>query len=147
MTIQVHSTSPVLSRTKGLSVPGKSFLRLIGVTGYFSQVNVCLARGKSLVVGRSRRCSVSLQETPAYTNGDAAKIRKEAEFRKVSREHFKISFLHPYIVEIENLSQNGTYLDGKKVDRILLSDFRTKPHDISFGDGQEMRLEWESSGG
>lgn len=45
----------------------------------------------------------------------------------------KFTYVSPDMVEVENLSPNGTYLDGHKIDRVMLTDCRTKPHAIRLG--------------
>lgn len=124
----------------------RSGLSLVGVEGYFARESYRIERGQAFVVGRSRGCGISLQRTAKFANGERARAVEDPNFRKVSREHFRISFLHPYLVEIENLSGNGTFIDGERVDRVLLSDFRSRSYEIAFGGREKLRLEWESDG-
>jgi hypothetical protein len=45
----------------------------------------------------------------------------------------RITYLAPDVVEILNLSPNGTLVDGHRVDRILLDDVRRTRHEIRLG--------------
>jgi hypothetical protein len=92
--------------------------------------------GQQATAGRSRRCTWSLKRTLPYLDdrdGARARIREGLAFTSVSRCHCKISFLAPDLVEVENLATNGTLVDGRKVDRVQLSDARTRPHTIQLG--------------
>ena len=51
----------------------------------------------------------------------------------MSRRHCRISFLAPNLVEIENLATNGTLVDGRKIDRLVLEDARFATHTIQLG--------------
>jgi pSer/pThr/pTyr-binding forkhead associated (FHA) protein len=95
-----------------------------------------LTLGERVTCGRSRRCHWSLKRTVPYLEDkDGARKRLEATlaFRSVSRRHCRISFLTPDLVEIENLSSNGTLVDGRPIDRLMLTDCRTRPHVLQLG--------------
>jgi pSer/pThr/pTyr-binding forkhead associated (FHA) protein len=92
--------------------------------------------GETVLAGRSRWCEWSLKRTPAYLkdeNGTRQDLRASLSWRSVSRRHCRITYLSPDMVDVENLSANGTLVDGHRVDRILLTDCRTKPHLIQLG--------------
>ncbi len=92
--------------------------------------------GQSLTAGRSRRCGWSLKRTLPYLedpDGAREKIRASLGFTSVSRHHCRISFLAPDRVEIANLATNGTLVDGRPIDRLLLEDVRFKTHTIQLG--------------
>jgi pSer/pThr/pTyr-binding forkhead associated (FHA) protein len=92
--------------------------------------------GEAVTVGRSRRCTWSLKRTVPYLeNRDGARERQEESlaFRSVSRRHCRITFLAPDLVEVENLSSNGTLVDGRAVDRLMLVDCRTRAHTLQLG--------------
>jgi hypothetical protein len=100
--------------------------------------------GESIVLGRSRHCDWSLKKTPRYLANDAGyrdRLKQSLPFRATSRKHCKITFAAADMVEVENLSANGTLVDGHRVDRIVLTDCRTKPHEIRLGaDGVRIEL-------
>lgn len=92
--------------------------------------------GASVTAGRSRRCSWSLKRTLPYLqdkDGERARIRASLAFVSVSRTHCRISFLAPNLVEVENLATNGTLVDGRPIDRLVLEDARLCTHTIQLG--------------
>ena len=92
--------------------------------------------GESIVVGRSRHCDWSLRRTPRYLKSpddDRSAIKQDLAYNSVSRKHARISYVAPDMVEIKNLSGNGTLVDGKIVDKIVLTDCRENTHKIQLG--------------
>jgi pSer/pThr/pTyr-binding forkhead associated (FHA) protein len=106
--------------------------------------------GESVVVGRSRHCDWSLKRTPGWLrkpDAERVRIRKSLPWRATSRRHCRISYIAPDIVDVENLSINGTIVDGHKVDRIVLTDCRRHPHSIRLGpDGVTLQLRHAGNG-
>jgi hypothetical protein len=100
--------------------------------------------GESITCGRSRRCHWSLKRTVPYLedrNGARERLEAAIAFRSVSRRHCRISFLALDLVEVENLSSNGTLVDGHAVDRLMLTDCRTRAHVLQLGpEGLELEL-------
>ncbi|MDJ0520620.1 MAG: FHA domain-containing protein [Planctomycetota bacterium] len=97
---------------------------------------VRLSLGASIVVGRSRHCDWSLRRAPSYLKSDSDgrdDIRNDLRYNSVSRKHARVSYVSADMVEIENLSGNGTLVDGKLVDKIVLTDCRTETHRIQLG--------------
>lgn len=95
-----------------------------------------LAVGETIVVGRSRHCDWSLRRTPMFlkSDRDARKaIEADTLYSSVSRKHVRISYLAPDMLEIENLSGNGTLVDGRSVDKVVLTDIRRASHTIQLG--------------
>ena len=114
----------------------RKFLQLRGTGDLGDGETLKLSMGETIVVGRSRHCDWSLKRTPAYltSTGDRRdRIKKSIAFRSVSRQHVRISFLAPDMVDVENLSSNGTIVDGSRVDRIVLKDCETQAHSIQLG--------------
>lgn len=92
--------------------------------------------GESVLCGRSRRCHWSLKRTAAYLEdkgGARERMESSLAFTSVSRHHCRVSFLAPDLVEVQNLSSNGTLVDGRPVDRLMLLDCRTRPHTLQLG--------------
>jgi len=109
-------------------------LRGLGDLASGQQVKVNL--GETITVGRSRHCDWSLRRAPSYlkSNGDGRDvIRHDLRYNSVSRKHAHIRYVAPDMVEIENLSGNGTLVDGKLVDKIVLTDCREQTHRIQLG--------------
>lgn len=95
-----------------------------------------LAVGETIVVGRSRHCDWSLRRTPMFLKGDQGvrkALRADTLYSSVSRKHVRISYVAPDMLELENLSGNGTIVDGRSVDKLVLTDIRTTPHRIQLG--------------
>lgn len=114
----------------------RHYLRLAGRDGLTRGESLKISLGESVVVGRSRTCDLSLKKTPQYLRDDGgarARIQASLPFRATSRRHVRITYLAPDVVEVENLSPNGTLVDGHRVDRRLLSDVRRTAHEIRLG--------------
>jgi hypothetical protein len=112
------------------------YVLLRGVEGIGEGETLKINLGETVFVGRSRRCQFSLKKTTGYLLAEddrREEIRDSLAFRCTSRRHCRIAYLSPDVVEIENLSPNGTIVDGHRVDRILLQDVRTTPHRIRLG--------------
>lgn len=120
------------------------YLALKGEGDLAAGQNLKLSLGETIVVGRSRHCDWSLKRAPAYlkTSGaDRVALHKRMQYCSVSRKHVRIAFLAKDMVELKNLSANGTYVDGKRVDRIVLEDCTTREHLIRLGPhGPTLRL-------
>ena len=114
----------------------RKYLKLRGTGPWGEGENLKLSLGETVVCGRSRHCDWSLKRTPTYLKAERAErdeLKKGVEFRSVSRQHVRIAFLAPDMVDIENLSSNGTFVDGNRVDRIVLKDCETQAHTIQLG--------------
>jgi pSer/pThr/pTyr-binding forkhead associated (FHA) protein len=100
--------------------------------------------GKSVVVGRSSKADISLKKCRKYKEMSAEDRKKDEEFLKVSRHHLRISFYNSQSVELEDKSQNGTFVDGIKIEKLVISDIKDRPREVSLGPGLRFRLEWGS---
>ena len=123
-------------RDDGRGYDDRHYLALhgIGEMGDGETLKLCL--GESVVCGRSRHCEWSLKRTPTYLksrDGAREELRTSVAWRATSRRHVRITYLAPDMVDVENLSANGTLVDGHKVDRIVLTDCRERPHTIQMG--------------
>ena len=110
-------------------------LTLTGVDGTFRYDRVDLKIGQSVVVGRSRSCELSLRRSKVFLAADEEEQRRLLDdklFLKVSRRHVQVTYLAEGHVEIWNLSKNGTWVTGARIDRLLLPE--------SPADGVESRL-------
>lgn len=110
-------------------------LTLAGTDGLLCYDRLDLTLGRSIVVGRSRGCDLSLRRSKTFLTSDEATQRRilaDRAFLKVSRRHVRITFLARDHVEIWNLSRNGTWVNGERIDRILIT--RIPP------EGVEIRL-------
>ena len=95
-----------------------------------------LVRGETLVVGRSRSCDLSLRKTKVFRKrADAPKLLGTREFNRVSRIHCEIEFRNDGQIEVRDLSQNGTVVDGVRVDRSRTLPIGTSRVTVELVDG------------
>ena len=120
------------------------YLALKGEGDLAAGQNLKLSLGETVEVGRSRHCDWSLKRAPAYLKTEGKErlaLHKDLEYCSVSRKHLTIAFLAKDMVELKNLSTNGTFVDGKRIDRIVLDDCTTAEHVIRLGPhGPTLRL-------
>jgi pSer/pThr/pTyr-binding forkhead associated (FHA) protein len=116
---------------------------LVGIKGMVQGEEYPLEHGESLVIGRSRECDVSLRDCKRWQEAEDEGRSLEEGSKTVSRKHLKISFHDPDSIELEDLSSNGTFVDGKRIDRMVISDLRQTPHEVTLGAGEKFRLEWK----
>jgi len=114
---------------------------LIGVGGHFSGETYALEYGKTVTVGRSRSADFSLRRTAKYRALDEARREKNDAAKTVSAKHFQITMYNAGSIEIKNLSPNGTLVDGKTVDKLVIQDIAKKNHEIRFGADEVLKLE------
>jgi len=114
---------------------------LVGMAGHVSETSFPLAYGKRLVVGRSRSADISLRKMPAIADLSDAERKENRALLTVSGRHFEITMYHLGSIEIINLSPNGTRVDGKPVDRLVIKDLAERAHEIAFGAEEKFRLE------
>jgi pSer/pThr/pTyr-binding forkhead associated (FHA) protein len=116
-------------------------LVLVGIAGIMEGELFTLEYGKSVTIGRSRACGVSLRNCKRWAELEKTDSIPEETSKTVSRKHLKITFHNAASVELEDLSSNGTYLDGKRIDRIVVTDVRDTSHEVKLGGGDVLRLE------
>lgn len=118
-------------------------VKLIGIAGLVKGEQFSIEQGKSVIVGRSRECNISLREVPkakaiAGKGGDL-----EQHFSTVSRKHVRITYIAPDKIELEDLSSNGTFLDGERVEgKAVITDVVEKPHELKLGTSETFQLDW-----
>lgn len=114
----------------------RTYLSLVGLGDVAEGQNVTLNLGESILVGRSRHCAWSLRRTPRYLKAPAEgreALQQDHAYSSVSRKHARISYIAPDMLEVKNLSANGTLVDGRLVDKLILTDCRTVSHKIQLG--------------
>jgi pSer/pThr/pTyr-binding forkhead associated (FHA) protein len=126
----------------------ESFLVIRGRGGLLDGELVKVPLGATVVLGRSRRCDVSLKKSARYllsAGADRAAIRSRLAYRAVSRRHCSVRFASATTVEITNHSPNGTFVDGRAVTRLRLDDIRRRGHRLTLGRrGDEFEVEFGS---
>lgn len=116
-------------------------LQIRGSGGLLEGVSRKLLPGETLVIGRSRSCDLSLRRTRAFRQReDAEQILGSAQFNRVSRIHCEIEYLKDRSVEIRDLSQNGTFVDGIRVGRSQLVKLDGRPVTLELVDATWGRL-------
>ena len=114
---------------------------LVGIEGNVEGARTALEYGKTIVVGRSRSADFSLRRMPAVMKMTDEEREQDHDLRTVSGRHFEITMYNLKSVEIVNLSPNGTFVDGKMVDKIILEDVAERPHEIRIGTKEVFTLE------
>lgn len=118
-------------------------LLLTGKDGLLRYDRMDLAPGQSVTVGRSRRCRFSLRRSRTFLTANEAEQRRilgDRDFLKVSRRHCRITYLPAGNVEVWDLSRNGTWVNGMKVDRLLLTEIPEAGVEIRLGEGETIAL-------
>jgi hypothetical protein len=132
----------VRPRTDGYDPSHYVFVKGTGKLGDGQSLK--LSVGESILCGRSRWCEWSLKKTPRYLKdeeGAREAARQSVAWRTTSRRHCRLAYLAPDMIEIRNLSTNGTFVDGHRVDRLVLTDCRFQPHRLRLGpEGVEIEL-------
>lgn len=114
---------------------------LVGTGGHVEGERMELDYGKTVVVGRSRSADFSLRRIPDVAKLSDEERQDDHDLRTVSGKHFEITPFSEDSIEIVNLSPNGTYVDGRRVDKIVLDDCTEKTHEIKLGAKEVLRLE------
>ncbi len=117
---------------------------LIGTAGFVDGEEYEVAVGSTMVIGRSRSCDISLQRCKAWLALDEDERDAAQDFKTVSRKHARISYDDAESIEIEDLSSNGTFIDGDRIDRIVIDDLQERSHELLLGTRETFRLEWRS---
>ena len=118
-------------------------VRIRGTKGFLQGEERTLGLGETVVVGRSRSADISVKRATKFlARKDRAQIARTKRFLSISRRHVRIHFMHPDFVEVVDLSNNGTLVDGRRVDRIALTDLRERHHVLSLNGVEDLRLEW-----
>ena len=114
---------------------------LVGVEGHFKGESCPLLYGKTVIVGRSRDVDFSLKRTRVYCDQTPEQRDADEEAQTISGRHFKITVYNLRSIEIKNLSPNGTIVDGKPIESIVLSDVSNNRHEIRMGLREILSLE------
>ena len=119
---------------------------LIGTEGLVAGEEFPVDLGSTVVIGRSRSCDISLQRCQEWLALDDQARSGARDFKTVSRKHVRLSCYDAENVEVEDLSSNGTFVDGRRIDRIVITDLREKSHELLLGTRERFRLEWRAQG-
>ena len=114
---------------------------LIGTKGHFAGEVFALEYGKTVSVGRSRTADFSLRRTQKYRAQKEDEREKDSSAKTVSGKHFMITMYNLGSIEIKNLSPNGTLVDDKTIQTLVIDDISKKAHRIRFGADEVLQLE------
>jgi pSer/pThr/pTyr-binding forkhead associated (FHA) protein len=117
---------------------------LVGFEGHVEGEELKLEYGKTFVVGRSRSADFSLRRMKAVAGLSDEERDADEDLRTVSGKHFEITMYNLGSIEVVNLSPNGTYVDGKLIDKIIIDDADKNSHEIRIGSKEVFRLELKS---
>lgn len=117
-------------------------LILRGVEGLVEGEVFPLSYGQTVIVGRSRNCDISLKKSRKYQTLTEEQKKNDTDFLSVSRRHTKISFYNSQSIEIEDMSANGTYVNGEKVSKKVIGDIKDKSYELRLGTREKFKLEW-----
>ena len=113
---------------------------LRGIEGHVKDEEMRLEYGRTIVVGRSRSCDFSLRRIETWLEKGEEEREKDRSFKTVSAKHFEITMYNLGSIEIVNLSPNGTYVDGSRVDKLVIDDIAEKTHEIKIGLGEKFEI-------
>jgi len=119
---------------------------LVGIEGFVQGEEYALWRGATVVLGRSRGCDISLRRCKSWLALDPAQRDEASDFKTVSRRHVRISCGDDGSVEVEDLSSNGTFLDGERITRVVIHNLRERSRELRLGTREKFRLEWRGPG-
>lgn len=122
-----------------------SRLVLTGTHGVFQGKKFYIDEGESKVIGRSHSCDIVLEPGPLYeiTQDDEERENIARHLQTISRKHLRITFHNEAKVELQDLSANGTFLDGEAIEQIFLADITAESHVLLLGSRERFLLEWE----
>lgn len=122
------------------------YLLLRGTKGIMQGEKFRLDCGKICIVGRSREADFSLRRSMNYLILTQEERQKEEHFNTVSRKHCSIAYHSNNSLEIEDFSRHGTFVDGKRIHRVILSDFQRKTYEITVGTQETFLMEYQEEG-
>jgi pSer/pThr/pTyr-binding forkhead associated (FHA) protein len=130
-------------KESGIATGGRDGLVLHGETGMLAGEQVLVPLGGSVVVGRSRSCDLSTRKSRAFRQASEAEQRvilAARDFLRVSRRHVRITWRSKTQVEIRDLSRNGTWVNGVRIDRLMLPPPAEDPVEIRLANTETLRL-------
>ncbi len=121
---------------------GSEQILLRGIGGLVEGETFGVEYGETVIIGRSSSCDISLKKCEKYLLLPAEERDSEKHFQTVSRKHVRISFYNSTSIEVEDLSSNGTYLDGEQIQRVTISDIKDRTHELLLGTKEKFVIEW-----
>lgn len=112
---------------------------LLGTAGLVQGESYLLAPGSAVVIGRSRSCDISLRRTTGYIKAPADLRDNDHDFNTVSRRHARVEVTNSK-VRIEDLSTNGTYVNGEHLNGSTEVDLGTGICNLRLGTRESFDL-------
>lgn len=135
--------APVKEPKPAAPVGPKGNVKLIGIAGLVKGEEFSIAQGTSATVGRSRDCTICLREVPRARDLKEGDELLEKHFNTVSRVHMRVTYHAPDNVEIEDMSSNGLFLDGKRINgKVVLKDLPEHRHELKLGTHETFCIDW-----
>ncbi|RME83291.1 MAG: FHA domain-containing protein [Planctomycetota bacterium] len=122
----------------------EKYLKLTGTDGLSKGEVFWIKKGEMVLMGRSHTCQLCLSDMKSYQELDPKDEISQTKFRTVDGKHLKIFFKNENKVILEDLSKNGTYVDGEKlIGQLVLEDLEEKPYILLLGLEERFRMELE----
>lgn len=134
---------PPAREVKKQVIMGVENLILKGIKGVAEGEIFYIHYGEEVTIGRGHECNISYRHFQKYQ----ADQSQDKNFLAVSRQHLRIAFFNTHSVELKDLSSNGTYLNGKRIDkRVFITHIATSktPYEIKLGPTETFLLTAET---
>lgn len=112
---------------------------LVGVDGLAAGEHFVLERERTIQIGRSSVCEISLQRVPRYKVLSETQRAQLPEFQAISRRHLTITITGS-VAHLENHSQIGTWCDEIRFDGIQTVVLSTEGVTLRLGPREQFRL-------
>ena len=120
---------------------GEPLVVIRGLRGFLAGERFVLRVGEAMVIGRSRKADLSTRNAERLRHRpDWQELIHKPPFNTVSRRHVRIHFLHPGLVEIKDISSNGTFLDGSRIDCVAVTDLDERGHVLAVGSQERFEI-------
>jgi pSer/pThr/pTyr-binding forkhead associated (FHA) protein len=110
-----------------------------GIHGWSNGTLYPLGDGDALVIGRSRSCDISLRRTEGYLDQPRQNRDHDVDFNTVSRRHVRIKLVRSVLI-IEDLSTNGTWINGERLENRIDVDISRGPIELRLGNRETFRI-------
>lgn len=115
-------------------------LLLTGSAGLVRGASFRIEPGTAVVLGRSRACGLSLHGLGETAPARADTPRGRA-FRALSKRHVTLRLEEGGRVQIVDRSRHGTFVDGERIDTVILTDLAERIHEMRLGPVETFRME------
>ncbi|MFA5794404.1 MAG: FHA domain-containing protein [Candidatus Brocadiia bacterium] len=103
-------------------------LILKGTKGLAQDETFYVNYGQIVNIGRAPYCEISYQDFKNYPKDESRDYTLN-----ISREHLRISFYNTHSVQLKDLSSNGTFVNGRAIRKIFITDIVDKSYEIKLG--------------